>query len=86
MLDRLKALGMVIVSFPLAYFGGNVIVSELASATWITPLLALVMKPAAFEIGFYVSLWLVRGAILLVMLAMFLPAVIFGPVTNDKTP
>jgi hypothetical protein len=55
---------IVLAAFPIAYFGGNIAFGILFDGSWLPYLLAMVLKPAALNIGLVISLWVIRACIL----------------------
>jgi hypothetical protein len=70
----------IIASFPIAYFGGNLAFGILASGSWLTAVLALILNPSVAMVVFAAVLWLIRFVVLVFLLVAWVPS---GYARND---
>ena len=64
----------VLAAFPLAWFGGSLLLDHLLHGTWIAFVLPWAMRPHTYAIWAPLILWSVRAGVLWFLLARWVPS------------
>jgi hypothetical protein len=68
MREKLIIAAKFIASFPIAWFGGNIIFGILASGSWLPDFLHMILRDWAFDLVVNSFIWIFRIGILVALL------------------